>query len=122
MNLDDLPFPFTAISYVWGDTTPKDKAWFDDGTHLNITTSAGAVLRSIIKYPTDRYFWIDVLCIYVDRYQSKYYTNLKFGPLFSGGVRFVRRINISPFIHRRLALSSIVILSVFRSVELAEVL
>ena len=63
VNLDDLPFHFRAISYVWGDSAPKDEAWFDDGTHLNITASAGAILRSIIKSATDRYFWIDALCI-----------------------------------------------------------
>jgi len=63
VDLDDLPFPFRAISYVWGGSTIKDEAWFDDETHLDITASAGAILRSIIKSATDRYFWIDALCI-----------------------------------------------------------
>ena len=63
MDLDDLPCPFRAISYVWGDSALKDEAWFDDGTRLDITASAGAVLRSIIKSATDKHFWIDALCI-----------------------------------------------------------
>ena len=63
VDLDKLRFPFRSISYVWGDPAPKDKAWFDEGTHLKITASAGAVLRSISKSATDKYFWIDALCI-----------------------------------------------------------
>jgi hypothetical protein len=31
---------------------------------------------------------VDVVCLYVDRYQRKYHRNLRFGPLFSEGFRF----------------------------------
>lgn len=63
VDLDDLQSPFRAISYVWGDSSQRDQTWFDDGTHLDIRGSAGAILRSIMKSGTDRYFWIDALCV-----------------------------------------------------------
>ncbi len=73
VDLDNPPFLFTAISYVWGDSTLKDKAWFDDGISLEITASAGAVLRSIIKSSTyrDMYLWIDTLCINQQDFNEK---------------------------------------------------
>jgi hypothetical protein len=35
-----------------------------------------------------RYVWIDAICLYVDQHRTKYHRNLRFGPLFSGGLRF----------------------------------
>jgi len=39
------------------------------------------------------HLWIDSLCLYLDRYRTKYHRNLRFGPLFSNEFRFAQAEN-----------------------------
>jgi hypothetical protein len=60
-SLDGNP-EFQAISYCWGCSDLVDKVWFDDHQYLEVTRSAAAVLRSIIKSKYSGHIWIDALC------------------------------------------------------------
>ena len=64
-SLDDLvsnpsKCTYYAISYTWGDSTPKDQLWLSETNYLPITVSAAYVLRRVT---TDEYIWIDSVCI-----------------------------------------------------------
>ena len=63
VSLDDLPSSYTAISYCWGDPSPSDTIWIGEDRYLEINTSASEILRVIAAEKTDRYYWIDAICI-----------------------------------------------------------
>lgn len=53
VSLDELPAPYVACSYCWGDNpTPKDKVWMSDTEYLNVTSSARTILCWILDEVT----------------------------------------------------------------------
>ena len=116
---------YEALSYAWGDpertefaivcastekiqTSPLSKlaAYLKPSarnnepsvplTTIGLTHNLAVALRHLRYRRFSRVLWIDAICIYADRYQRKYYRNLRFGPLFSEGFRSASRINIPP--------------------------
>lgn len=74
VDLDNLTYPYVAISYVWGGP-PKlqNKASFEDGGFLVVTDSAAAILRYIIANKSNKYYWMDALCINQNDLEEKAY-------------------------------------------------
>jgi hypothetical protein len=98
-SLDAAP-PFWAFSYVRGDPK-KTSIVVVNGQDFEATSSLVSALkchptlhRFNAEDETDHphfrayHFWADAICIYFDRYQTKYSENLRLGPLFSKGFRF----------------------------------
>jgi hypothetical protein len=106
--------PYEAISYVWaqdpGEETIHCKEQIETASFTNackhwvynfmftperplesftVTENVGVVLRQLQRLDRPRVLWIDQVRIYADRYRTKYRRNLRFGPLFSEGFRFV---------------------------------
>jgi hypothetical protein len=84
---------YVALSHCWGGRIPEMT------TGINISEREQAL--PIEKLPQTfadaikitrcldfRHLWIDNLCIYFGRSRTKYRRNLRFGPLFSEGLRF----------------------------------
>ncbi|KUJ07878.1 HET-domain-containing protein [Mollisia scopiformis] len=59
---DDIVTPYTALSYVWGDSGHTSIIIVDD-TSLRITTSLEAALRHIRDETRLMYIWADGICI-----------------------------------------------------------
>jgi hypothetical protein len=86
---------YDALSYTWGDATSRTPISIN-GRRFSVTPNLEAVLRDLRVPKTKENrrqlrFWIDAICIYFHRYQTKYCGNLRFGPLFSRGFRFTSR-------------------------------
>lgn len=60
-SLDDVPQYF-ALSYVWGDLSPRDVILIDE-RELEITQSCGAALRRMLKGKSEILIWVDAICI-----------------------------------------------------------
>jgi len=52
VSLDNLEMPYIAISYTWGSPEAVDRIWCNDGEYLNLTHSAGLILRSLLDDQT----------------------------------------------------------------------
>jgi hypothetical protein len=61
--LDGPPLEYEAISYCWGDPTPRERVWLSKNQYLVITESAADVLHHLIAKKKSGYIWIDALCI-----------------------------------------------------------
>ena len=72
--------------------------------NLPVTKNLFIALRHLRRSDPSRILWIDAICIYFDRYQTKYRRNLRFGSLFSEGFGFASRINTTLFIRLRVGL------------------
>jgi hypothetical protein len=60
-SLDDDPLYF-ALSYVWGDPSPRDVILIDE-RELKITQSCGAALRRMLNGKSEIMIWVDAICI-----------------------------------------------------------
>jgi hypothetical protein len=82
-----LPPPYTALSYCWGDPMITKQIVLD-GEAFEVTTNLHAALQELSRqgYKT---LWVDAICFYTNRYKRKNHRNLRFGPLFSKGFRFL---------------------------------
>jgi hypothetical protein len=78
---------YTAISYVWG-SPEETKTITINGMPVTVRKNLAATLDCIRSTHVDK-VWIDAVCVYLDRYRTKYYRNLRFEPLFRKGLRFV---------------------------------
>ena len=63
VSLDNLPDTYKAISYCWGDASSTDKVWAGENRYLELNSSAASILKAIAAQKSDRYFWIDAICI-----------------------------------------------------------
>jgi hypothetical protein len=86
LHSDDIINNYTALSYVWGDQSDV-RVVSVDGKRLQITASLECALRHIRDSRRVHHVWADGVCLYVDRYRTKYRGNLRLGPLFSKGFR-----------------------------------
>ena len=80
---------YEALSYTWGDKKIKEMI-FVDGKEFLVGRNLWDALRVLRKRLDGQRYWIDAVCLYLDRYRAKDLGNLKLGPLFSGGDRFVQ--------------------------------
>ena len=80
---------YDALSYTWGDVFQIGEILVD-GQPFRATSNLVAALEHFRSTEHDVRLWIDAICLYVDRYQTKYRGNLRLGPLFLRG--FVLRI------------------------------
>ena len=63
VRLDSASTPsYETISYVWGDPSDRDVVYVS-GTAVSVPASATQVLRRFRRKETDRYLWIDAICI-----------------------------------------------------------
>ena len=76
----------TLLKYIQFETLPKT---FEEAIY-------------IARYVGFQYIWIDSLCLYLDRYRTKYQGKLRLGPLFSKGFRFMRLV----YLDREISLCS----------------
>lgn len=60
-HLADAP-AYHAISYTWGDPTPKQHLHLDQAILL-VPDSSIRVLKQLAHFQTNRYYWIDAICI-----------------------------------------------------------
>jgi hypothetical protein len=106
VKLSDKP-QYEALSYMWG---PKTYRLIKiDGKTCDVRENLYQALLHLrlIKDNNDeegplmRILWIDVLCLYIDRYQRRCHGSLRFAPLFIEGFRFASRIR---FYRLRIAL------------------
>jgi hypothetical protein len=110
VSLDDKP-TYTALSYTWGEPIRRSASlWTVRGIYQFFRALFGKYFRS--SSPTiflneepfpvtpncasalkhlrgELSFWVDSICIYLDRYRTKCCRNLRFEPLFCEGVGFV---------------------------------
>jgi hypothetical protein len=60
-SLDNVQEYF-ALSYTWGDPSPKDRIVID-GKVLGITQNCADALRRMLKGKFSRMLWVDSICI-----------------------------------------------------------
>ncbi|PMD32427.1 hypothetical protein L207DRAFT_440454, partial [Hyaloscypha variabilis F] len=70
-----------------GDTNDREII-FLNGVLFKVTRNLYSALRHLRHTDRFRTLWINAICLYIDRYQTKYYRSLKFGSLLSEGLRF----------------------------------
>ena len=69
LRCDILPWqangqPYEALSYAWGDPTPKDVIFCDgENCSVEIAQNLGAALRALRKPSKMRTLWVDAVCI-----------------------------------------------------------
>ncbi|KAI2472423.1 HET-domain-containing protein [Annulohypoxylon bovei var. microspora] len=61
-TLDDNVIPYEAVSYRWGSPM-KTASIILQGGRLNVTSNLYLILRDLRDSETDRYLWIDAICI-----------------------------------------------------------
>ena len=70
-NLDEETH-YRAFSCCWGDPIPVEKAWFVDGSYLEVSASAASIIRTVAKDSENRSFnWIDAVCINQEKLNEK---------------------------------------------------
>ncbi|KAK0704538.1 heterokaryon incompatibility protein-domain-containing protein [Lasiosphaeris hirsuta] len=58
----DSGFEYCALSYTWGDPAPCETIEID-GRTMGITASCASALRRMLRGKTERYIWVDSICI-----------------------------------------------------------
>ena len=53
---------YHAISYTWGDPTPRRQIWLGQKL-LRVPDSSIEVLQQLAYFKTSKYYWIDAICI-----------------------------------------------------------
>jgi hypothetical protein len=93
---------YTALSYAWGDPEKpynlqvRSERGVDEGT-LPLTKNLHDAIHDLASSEIEpKVFWIDQICLYFDRYRTKYRGNLMIEPQFSEGFRFVLGARMSP--------------------------
>ena len=88
-KLTELP-PYLAFSYEWGP--PRDHVLINvNSTPFMIRPNLASFLsRAPGNLDCDALLFVDTICLYFDRYGTDYLRNLRFGPLFSEGLRFYK--------------------------------
>ena len=81
---------YEALSYAWGDPNVR-KLILLDREPFPVTLNLEAALRALRLSGQVANHLIDALCLYLDRYRTKYRGNLVLGPLFSEGFCFSSR-------------------------------
>ena len=80
VSLGDFP-QYQALSYSW-DSQVASHPIVCGGGILPITSNCVGALRQL-RHPHEFLaLWIDSICLYLDRYRTKYRGNLRLGPLF----------------------------------------
>jgi hypothetical protein len=85
---------YEALSYVWDQLPPSE---IPDKYFRELMNRRSAIYH--LRKLKSCVLWIDALCLYVSRYRTKLCGNLRFGPLFFEGLRFVliRSISLSVY-------------------------
>jgi hypothetical protein len=78
---------YIVISYMWG-SLEETEAITINGMPVIIGKNLAAALDRLRSNPIYK-MWVDAVCIYVNRYRTKYRGNLRIGPLISEGFRFL---------------------------------
>jgi hypothetical protein len=65
------PLKYLAISYTWGDPTPKHEILCDDGQVMLLTETLHSLLHHPYLMKSDLPVWIDALCIDQDNLIEK---------------------------------------------------
>ena len=83
------PVKYIALSYTWGDPQPTYPVLLD-GTEFKVRRNLHEALLRFRPFEggLQMRLWVDAVCIYQDRYRSKYCRNLRFEPQFYEGVGF----------------------------------
>lgn len=79
---------YIALSYTWGDPEPKHTI-IVNSRKFEISTNLRDALCYLRNSERPSIFWIDAICLYVDQHEAEYHQNLRVGPLFSEGSRFM---------------------------------
>ncbi|KAI3321030.1 heterokaryon incompatibility protein-domain-containing protein [Xylariaceae sp. AK1471] len=64
-TLDDNVIPYEAVSYTWG-TMMRTNSVYVKGNRLPITSNLWRLLHDLRNLDTDRYLWVDAICINQD--------------------------------------------------------
>jgi hypothetical protein len=73
----DAPVAYEALSYTWGDPYKKAAIRVNSTENLIVKQSLESALRDLRLGTERRVIWIDALCLYLDRYRTKYRRNLR---------------------------------------------
>jgi Heterokaryon incompatibility protein (HET) len=63
VSLDDLSYPYAAISYCWGDSRRCERIWCSDNEYLDVNVSAMSVVRNVAIRVQPSWVWLDQVCI-----------------------------------------------------------
>jgi hypothetical protein len=74
------PTSYEALSYCWGDNTAFKTPIICNGARLEITRNLKSALQHLRDEENVRILWVDAICLYLDRYRTKYCGNLRLGP------------------------------------------
>lgn len=78
---------FEALSYVWGSPFDLATAHTEPRFTLPIGRNLALTLRHLRFKDRHRTLWVDAVCLYLDRYRTRYRGNSRSRPLFSEGFR-----------------------------------
>ncbi|XXG94903.1 hypothetical protein Hte_001162 [Hypoxylon texense] len=67
---DENVIPYEAVSYTWGSTEKTDTIYVQ-GAELDVTRNLFLVLYDLRYAKTDRYLWIDAICIDQDNVHER---------------------------------------------------
>ncbi|KAF8862134.1 hypothetical protein BDZ45DRAFT_671432 [Acephala macrosclerotiorum] len=67
-----------AVSYT-RDDQPRDRDLLVKGTSLKVIKNIPVFLPYLVNFAKAAYFWIDGICLYLDRHRTKYHGNLRLG-------------------------------------------
>jgi hypothetical protein len=87
-DLDTKDCEYEALSYEWGIATNRIFTVVINEEEVTVRENLWWALWYLRADEGERVIWVDALCIYVDRYRTKYRGKLRLGPLFSEGFRF----------------------------------
>ncbi|TVY90708.1 hypothetical protein LAWI1_G002622 [Lachnellula willkommii] len=99
--------PFEALSYTWGDHSELHRILVrgQKRCFLHITGNLESALRHLRYSDKTRLLWIDALCIYLDRPQTKYRGNLMFSTSDFWGFSFCA-LRVLKYFFKGVALAS----------------
>lgn len=94
-DLEHLSTRYEALSYTWGSPKRSNPLLIKSETQDGWKTSKLLITKNLPRAPKalryehfSRTLWVDAVCIYLDRYRTKYCRNLTFAPLICEGFGF----------------------------------
>lgn len=89
VSLDDLPAPYKAFSYTWGDPTLCSMMFLPDDHIVAITRSVDSILRYVVEEEMREYFWIDAICICQTNVDEKSSQVLLMGEIYASALMVI---------------------------------